>query len=422
MAKIRKQLLACILTAVMLSLTVFVQVAYAKETILIHNLTLTTIDDAVFQAPGAGEPITFQEIVDVANTDVEGGIRFHIDYRWGLCSEDGSSYYYGTDGDGNAKAFKKGVWLLEIMIEVPDSENYAFDPSSFKEYREGGKYYTIQLGGRTFTAEEPNESFITYCTEFLVDVTDINTAEVEKLPDVSYKNQAYTPDPTITCNGKTLVNNRDYVLDYSNNVSVGTCEVYITGKGDYAGSRTESFQIRKRNISQQKITLNKTSFTYNGKVQKPYIELVGGLPLENYSDFQTKYSSPLSKNPGRYTVRAIGEGNCSGTTKTAAYYIQKMKNGLQAVVSKVSVSTWKTRKQKVSLARKRFITVKKATGKVSYKKDDKQKWYTVSSEGKIVLKKGLKKGKYRASIKITAAGNQFVEKKSITKTIRIVVK
>lgn len=66
------------------------------------------------------------------------------------------------------------------------------------------------------------------------------------------------------------------------------------------------------------------------------------------------------------------------------------------------------------------ITVKKAKGKVIYKKLSGSKKLSLKSNGKIVVKKGSKKGTYTAKIKVTAKGNSTY--KSASKTVKVKVK
>ena len=54
-----------------------------------------------------------------------------------------------------------------------------------------------------------------------------------------------TQNPTITVNGKKLVNNADYKLRYKNNVNVGVATMTVTGMGSYADERTFNFVIDK---------------------------------------------------------------------------------------------------------------------------------------------------------------------------------
>ncbi len=89
---------------------------------------------------------------------------------------------------------------------------------------------------------------------------------------------------------------------------------------------------------------------------------------------------------------------------------------VKAVTKTVKYSKVRRAKQTV-----KAITVKNPKGTVSYKKVSGSAKLTVNSKtGKITVKKGTKKGTYRASIKVTAAGNG--DYKALTKTVKVTIK
>ncbi len=57
-----------------------------------------------------------------------------------------------------------------------------------------------------------------------------------------------TPTATVTLNGKTLEEWKDYTLSYSDNVKVGTATVKATFKGNYTGVATGSFSITEKSV------------------------------------------------------------------------------------------------------------------------------------------------------------------------------
>ena len=54
------------------------------------------------------------------------------------------------------------------------------------------------------------------------------------------------PSFKVTVNGFTLNKGTDYSVSYSNNKKVGTAKITIKGKGNYKGTATRSFKIRKK--------------------------------------------------------------------------------------------------------------------------------------------------------------------------------
>ena len=88
---------------------------------------------------------------------------------------------------------------------------------------------------------------------------------------------------------------------------------------------------------------------------------------------------------------------------------------------KVSGKTVKVKKNKKTVIKKeKAFTIRNAKGKVTFKKAKGNKKITVAKNGKITVKKGLKKGTYKVKVKVTAAGNATY--KAATKTVTVTVK
>ncbi|MGN0468360.1 MAG: DUF6273 domain-containing protein [Acutalibacteraceae bacterium] len=91
------------------------------------------------------------------------------------------------------------------------------------------------------------------------------------------------------------------------------------------------------------IKLSKTSFTYNGKAQKPTVTVKNskGTALKNGTDYTLSYSSGC-KNTGKYSVKITFKGNYSGS-KTLYFNILPSKtSSLTASQTTTSIkATWK---------------------------------------------------------------------------------
>ncbi len=114
------------------------------------------------------------------------------------------------------------------------------------------------------------------------------------------------------------------------------------------------------------------------------------------------------------------KNGCGATNP--AYVAKKAKNTLTVKARKPVVKYAKLKKKNQTVKRARAITVKNAQGAVTYKKAKGNKKITVAKNGKITLKKGLKKGTYKVKIKVTAAGNTRYAKATKTVTVTIKVK
>ena len=91
------------------------------------------------------------------------------------------------------------------------------------------------------------------------------------------------------------------------------------------------------------IKLNKTAYTYNGKVQKPSVTVKNskGKALKNGTDYKISYPKGM-KNVGKYTVKVTLKGNYSGS-KSMTYNINPKGTGVSKVTAakKGFKVTWK---------------------------------------------------------------------------------
>ena len=127
--------------------------------------------------------------------------------------------------------------------------------------------------------------------------------------------------------GDTVYNsNKDFVVTYLDPngatitedqiVNAGTYQVVLKGAETFMRKVTKTFTVEPATITAA--TLSATSFTYNGKEQKPTVKSVkaGSLALAE-SDYTVTYSAASPKEAGKYTVTVTGKGNFTGTvTKT----------------------------------------------------------------------------------------------------------
>ena len=98
--------------------------------------------------------------------------------------------------------------------------------------------------------------------------TDLSGAIIAKIKNQIYTGEVITPTLTVTCDGKTLVADTDYMTTYSNNTNVGTAIVTITGIGNYTGSISSSFKIVPRKLENLKLKSGKKQLTLKWKVDK----------------------------------------------------------------------------------------------------------------------------------------------------------
>lgn len=122
--------------------------------------------------------------------------------------------------------------------------------------------------------------------------------------------------------GSQLREGTDYSLSYSNNINAGEASVTITGQGDYTGSVTKKFTIRKQSIwYNSKVKISVAEATYTGYNITPRITMTfnGKVMTENV-DYTVEQKT--AKDAGSYRIQITGKGNFEDST-TENFYINK---------------------------------------------------------------------------------------------------
>ena len=217
------------------------------------------------------------------------------------------------------------------------------------------------------------------------------------------------------------------------NLAIGQHSIYMIY--DNYGANNETYfknfivtvsnsTAAKTDIADVTLTLSKTAFTYNGKVQKPTVTLTNGAVLKEGVDYTLGWSSASPKNAGTYAVTVTGIGDYKGTAK-ATFKINKAANPLAVKAKTANVKFSAVKKKAQTLAVSKVVTfTKKGQGTLTYAKASGNSKITINKKtGKVTVAKGLKKGTYTVKVKIKAAGNANY-KASAYKTVsfKIVIK
>ena len=219
-----------------------------------------------------------------------------------------------------------------------------------------------------------------------------------------------------------------YTVEYEeNSKDVGSYKVTVTfGLEEYSISGTAEYIIEPAEITD--VTVNRTSFTYNGGVQKPSVVSVkaGGLKLDP-SDYEAKYSDSSSSAVGDYALTVEGKGNFSGS-KTVPYSIKKAANPLAVSGRTATVKFKKLRRRSQTVRAPKLMNISGAQGDVTYslvsvKKAKCAKYFRVDEKtGSVTVKKNLRRGIYTLTVNVNAAGNSNYNADSKDVVCRITVK
>lgn len=140
---------------------------------------------------------------------------------------------------------------------------------------------------------------------------DISKQSISSISDQTYTGIKITPSVEIKNGDSTLIQGKDYILTYQNNIDVGTSKIIITGIGNYSGSAEKNFQIKPINIDKVYVK-DILDQLYTGSDIDPSIEITNGsIKLQKDKDFTLKYSNNL--NVGIASIEITGKNNYTGT-------------------------------------------------------------------------------------------------------------
>ena len=170
----------------------------------------------------------------------------------------------------------------------------------------------------------------------------------------------------------------------------------FTGWDQALDNVTENMTVNAQwvmNLADRPVSLSWEKTIYNGKVQKPTIDVFDGLVLEEGVDYIAKWSNPASRNAGRYSITITGIGKCGGTVE-ADYQILKEYNPLW-INAKTAIVKYSKLKKKAQILKvtKVISFLEKGKGQMTYtKKSGNKKIKIAKKTGKVTVGKGLKKG------------------------------
>ena len=143
---------------------------------------------------------------------------------------------------------------------------------------------------------------------------NLQNASIAAVADQTYTGSAITPTPAVTVvlktggTSTTLSSSTDFTYSYSGNTNVGQAIITITGKGNYTGTKSSSFNIVKLGVAKPTA---KTNLTYTGSSQTG-VTFVSGAGYSLQSGGATS-----GINAGSYTATFVLDGNhkwSDGTT------------------------------------------------------------------------------------------------------------
>lgn len=160
------------------------------------------------------------------------------------------------------------------------------------------------------------------------------TAEMfEDIPDLIYTGAELKTDNGVIISGTNknidyqLTEGVDYTLKYSANKNAGPAKVTVSGKGNYAGEVTLTFNILSRDFTDMALvsiggTYDTYEAVYTGKALKPNITVVVDGQTLSKSDYTVEYGDNINIGTEAYVI-VKGKRNYTGEVKKYFTITQK---------------------------------------------------------------------------------------------------
>ena len=168
-----------------------------------------------------------------------------------------------------------------------------------------------------------------------------SNCKISDVQNQSYTGYAITPKISVMCGNRTLKENTDYTVEYSNNKEAGDQKAVITvkGKGNYTGVLQKKFSIVKKSIAGAKIQIHDKGIYKKGKKVKPRVTVTyRNQTLQAGRDYKLSYSNN-KKVSKKAVVKLQGIGMYSGTLQKK-FTIYPPKANLVVTKKSIKVKNW----------------------------------------------------------------------------------
>lgn len=231
---------------------------------------------------------------------------------------------------------------------------------------------------------------------------DISSATITNLSDYTYTGQQIRPKVIIKKESIILRENKDYIIIYQNNVEPGMATIIIKGIGNYKGTISKKFQIKKSSTTtssaqrQSKINISSaTIYAKNVAYTGTEVTPIPTVKLENKElkygvDFLCSYKNNVKAGKASIIIRGIG--NYVGSKKTT---FNIMKSNIKLVSSSFPLSGDRCSEKPINLNIKSNFSIEK----IEYSTDNKV-WKEVNNNDVE-----YKNNNYEAVIKINQSYN-----------------
>lgn len=242
-----------------------------------------------------------------------------------------------------------GTWVLLEKISGEDNKNTADYGLIYSNNDKPGTATVTVIGLNAYEGSKdikikinkPNFSKAIDEVSGLDDV--IRKIVVTNPDDEAYDGTKKTPSVDVyygtAASKNKLVEGKDYTLSYKNNVNAGIGTVTVKGKGNYQGSVSRTFTIKKILLTNANVEVSVPNMAYTGKEVKPNPVVTmrrddgSVITLKKGTDYIVNYQNNKEKSSEDNKAKAIiiaKEKNYSGSYTKEFLILEKDRNITEA--------------------------------------------------------------------------------------------
>ncbi len=288
----------------------------------VSGLTYSKIDNLPYTGLVNNPKLTITngKIKLVEGTDYTIEYKDNIDRGTGIIVVTGKGNYTGTKevafkiGTGSIKLAKVEGLAVKYYTGKPLTQDLVLTYNGYT-LKEGVDYTlsyknNVKVGKATVTITGKGNFILTNTLTFKIKGKNINGVDVAYGESMAYTGKARNPKVTLTDNGVTLKQDKDYKVSYKNNVYPGTGKIIITGIGNYSETRELTYTINPRSIAAATVK-GLADKGYTGGQRKQSLTLTyNKKTLKEGRDYTIRYENNVEV--GTATVIITGKGNFGG--------------------------------------------------------------------------------------------------------------
>lgn len=216
--------------------------------------------------------------------------------------------------------YSKGKITWKDPSDIPDKIEYTYKIEYYNEY--GDK-----------TSDDMEVTISLKSETIYMDECDVTLSQ----DSFEYTGMPCKPSVMVKYNGMTLKEGTSYSLQYANYVNIGTASVTVKGINGVYGQVIKYYSIKENYIQDCDISINNTTYIYNGSEIKPEVKVYyNNILRKQNTDYELIYKNNI--NAGEATVIIRGTGKFSGEVeRTFTISPKNINDGITWYLQKDSV-------------------------------------------------------------------------------------